>query len=483
MIYNGYMRRGGCTTCGVSNNTNYRSTYSPNFYNNGSSSSFTNDSSDDLPQNSLPQYNARLHQRIMTPPRNFSNYRYNINNDYPNSNPNNYRNYYSPSRYTGCRNCAVSSPKIFTDNNYIRPSTANYLKRNNLYNYNNNLNNRNDNDNEDNEYQFRKNYDNNNRYQNDEEYNFSKRYYNNNRNNDLFENTYNYRGDNYRYLSPQRNIVNSISSSNINRNSNTNIYRNNNYNDNVNYDVNKDKTNINVQRMLNNKYRNFLNDNINKYSYNNNNDTNYNKPQKRNYYSPSIKPRYIYNSNNIENNYNNDNINNRNNNTYLNPRYKYLLPKDQNNINNTNGRFIMLNIYNYQRELKEIIQDRKSFFLFIYGTHDFTGKSWCSDCNIAMPIVEEAKNVIKSKKYEKEIYFLSLPIDKINMDYLRDDPIVQLERVPTLIYFGNGVEKNRLIENDLFSYQVVNNFINQAYEQYNYDPIRRQYLYQPRKYY
>ena len=100
-----------------------------------------------------------------------------------------------------------------------------------------------------------------------------------------------------------------------------------------------------------------------------------------------------------------------------------------------------------------------------------------------MPIVEEAKNVIKSKKYEKEIYFLSLPIDKINMDYLRDDSIVQLERVPTLIYFGNGVEKNRLIENDLFSFQIVNNFINQAYEQYNYDPNRRQYLYQPRKYY
>ena len=148
MYYNGYMRRGGCTTCGVSNNTNYRSTYSPNFYNNGSSSSFTNDSSDDLPQNSLSQYNTRLHQRIMTPPRNFSNYRYNINNDYPNSNPNNYRSYYSPSRYTGCRNCAVSSPKIFTGNNYIRPSTANYLKRNNLYNYNNNLNSRNDNDNE-----------------------------------------------------------------------------------------------------------------------------------------------------------------------------------------------------------------------------------------------------------------------------------------------------------------------------------------------
>ena len=44
-------------------------------------------------------------------------------------------------------------------------------------------------------------------------------------------------------------------------------------------------------------------------------------------------------------------------------------------------------------------------------------------------------------------------------------------------------EKNRMIENDLFNYQIVNNFILQPYEQYNYNPNKNRYLYQPRNYY
>ena len=163
----------------------------------------------------------------------------------------------------------------------------------------------------------------------------------------------------------------------------------------------------------------------------------------------------------------------------MNPRYKYLLSKKQNDIEI--NRFLNLSIYNYQRELREIIEDRKTFFIFIFGTHDNTGKSWCSDCNIAMPNIEEAKNIIKNKKNEKEIYFISLPIDKINMDYLNNDPIIILERVPTLIYFENGKEKKRLIEGDLFSKQIVNNFILQPYEQYN--TKGNQFLYQKKIYF
>ena len=129
-----------------------------------------------------------------------------------------------------------------------------------------------------------------------------------------------------------------------------------------------------------------------------------------------------------------------------------------------------------------MIMDRKSFFIFIYGSHDYTGKSWCSDCNIARPIVEEAKNIIKDKKYEKEIYFVSIPIDKINMIDFKYDSNIELERVPTLIYFENGREKNRLIENDLFSYQNVNSFIFQAFDHFN-NIRRNNYLYMPRNYY
>ena len=457
MYYNGFLRRGGCATCGVGNSTNYRNAHSPSFYNNRNFNEYQNE---DEGPNNLSLYNSRL-QKILTPPRNVSNYnnRFNMENDYSNINRNNFQNYYSPARNTGCRNCSISSSKAITGTDYRSPFNGNYLNRtNNLYTLKNKMNYRNN----DEDYKFRKNYYINNKLQSnddddDNNYNFRKRY-NNNNDDDSFENILN----NSRYRSPQRHLVNSFSTSNINNYSNINNFtRYNNYINNDNDNDNDNDNNNKYNQMLSNKYRNFLNNNVDKYNYNNNN---YNSPQRRNYYSPSFK---------------NQSNSNNNNNYYLNSRYKYLLPKENNYSNDF--RFLTLSIYNYQRELRDILQDKKSFFLCIYGNHDYTGKSWCSDCNIAMPIIEEAKNIIKDKKYEKEIYFINIPIDKINMDYLRDDPVIQLERVPTLIYFENGSEKNRLIENDLFSLQIVKNFILQAYEQYN--PRGNQYLYQPKNYY
>ena len=65
------------------------------------------------------------------------------------------------------------------------------------------------------------------------------------------------------------------------------------------------------------------------------------------------------------------------------------------------------------------------------------------------------------------------------MEDFRDDPYIRLERVPTLILFENGFEKGKLIENDLFSYQKVREFILKAYE----PGFMRQYLYERRNYY
>ena len=65
------------------------------------------------------------------------------------------------------------------------------------------------------------------------------------------------------------------------------------------------------------------------------------------------------------------------------------------------------------------------------------------------------------------------------MEDFRDDPYIRLERVPTLILFENGFEKGKLIENDLFSYQKVREFILKAYD----SGFMRQYLYERRNYY
>ena len=93
--------------------------------------------------------------------------------------------------------------------------------------------------------------------------------------------------------------------------------------------------------------------------------------------------------------------------------------------------------------------------------------------------MEQGKKIIENKKYEKEVYFLRIPIDKIYMEDFRDDPYINLERVPTLILFENGLERGKLVENDLFSYQNVREFILQVYE----PGFRRPYLYERRNYY
>ena len=39
-----------------------------------------------------------------------------------------------------------------------------------------------------------------------------------------------------------------------------------------------------------------------------------------------------------------------------------------------------------------------------------------------------------------------------------------MKRIPTLIYFSNGVEMGRIVEGDLASQENIDAFINQIYE-------------------
>ena len=227
----------------------------------------------------------------------------------------------------------------------------------------------------------------------------------------------------------------------------------------------------------NNTTRNYLNKNKLNFSVNNNKNSINSNLRSNNYHSPNK----LYNSTQF-NNYKTfleSNINKYNYNRNLLYRNRDRNEERKSNYEIPNERFIDLNQYNYQKKLKELLDERKTFFVYVHGSNDYTGKSWCSDCNIAKPLVEQGKNLIKIKKDEKEVYFLSIPIDKIYMEDFRDDPYIQLERVPTLILFENGYEKGRLIENDLFSYLTIRKFILRAYE----EERSGQYIYERRNYY
>ena len=472
MFYHGYMRRGGCTTCGGGGNRNYRNAHSPSFYNNRFINTFKNNYDLEEFESSFSPYNNNR-QRIMTPPRNISNYNFDVDDNYNNLNRNNYQNYHSPQRNAGCRSCSMGSNNVLRRNDYQRPTTGYPMRRTNNINTLNSMNFHNDNYN----YNFRKRYDN---------------VYDDDINDDIHEsNRYN-----SPLRNPQRNLQNSFSSENVYNNNRINTNNNYSYNNNGTNNLRRNNNHYNVRSVLNNnKYRSFFNDNFNRNddddndndNVNNNNNNrfnNYFRGEKRNYYSMK--------------NRNMDNYNNTRNNFYLNSRYNYLKTNEnsKNDYSYNDDRFITLNIFNYPGKIRDMIQQRKSFFVYIYGSHDYTGQSWCSDCNIARPNVEEAKKIIKNKRYQKEVYFMNIPIEKIYMEDLKDDPIIQLERVPTLIYFENGFERGRLIENDLFSYESIRDFMMQAYNDYNgyndyndnieynkYNMTRSRYLYRPRIYY
>jgi len=373
-------------------------------------------------------------------------------------------NYYSPSRNTGgCRECSSSSAQL-RHRSYSRPLTGNPLMRStninrDLFNSKDTINRYRNVDDNDSDFTFKKNF--------------------------IIPNSYERNEDNSkfnRYKSPQfndrRNLMNTRYGN----------YDSNNNNDNnkMNYSVSKNRYNNNLSNIstnkvspsnnlynsvsFNNDYKKFLENNMNRYNYSRNYNTN-------NDYFTEKRKMYSSPSHNFDCRRRNLDMTRR--------RYDYLrdVPEPEKvqcgPPKYNKERFIDLTQYNYRPKLLELIRTRKTFFVHIFGSTDYTGKSWCSDCNIAHPIVEQGKKIIDNKKYEKEVYFLSIPIDKIYMEDFRDDPYIRLERVPTLILFESGFEKGKLIENDLFSYQKVREFILKAYE----PGFMRQYLYERRNYY
>ena len=472
MFYHGYMRSGGCTTCGGGGNRNFRNVHSPSFYNNRYINTFKNNYDLEKFESFSPYNNNR--QRIMTPPRNVSNYNFDVDDNYNNLNRNNYQNYHSPQRNTGCRSCSMGSNNVFRRNDYQRPTTGYPMRRTNNINTLNSMNFQNDNYN----------------------YNFRKRY--NDDYDDIDDDNQGFRRYNSPLRNPQRNLQNSFSSENFyNNRMNTNnfSYDNNRNSSNGIRNLKRNNNNYNIRTELNNnKFRNFFNQNYNRYNDDddNANDNNNFNNRFNNYFREENRNRNYYSMKNR----NMNNYNNNRNNYYFNSRYNYLMTNEnsKNEYGYNDDRFITLNIFNYPKKIRDMIQQRKSFFLYLYGSHDYTGQSWCSDCNIARPNVEEAKKIIKNKRYEKEMYFVNIPIEKIYMDDFKDDPIIQLERVPTLIYYENGLERERLVENDLFSYQNIRDFIMQAYNEYNnyndnneynnkFNMTSSRYIYQPRIYY
>ena len=119
---------------------------------------------------------------------------------------------------------------------------------------------------------------------------------------------------------------------------------------------------------------------------------------------------------------------------------------------------------NFNAKIKDLLSKRLDFIVYIYGKHDPDGRSWCPDCEVAQPFVNNILPKIKENESEKEIYFVDVGVDKAKKEIYRNDKVIKMTKVPTLIYFSQGTEMERLIEGDMASQENIDSFIDQIYE-------------------
>ena len=119
---------------------------------------------------------------------------------------------------------------------------------------------------------------------------------------------------------------------------------------------------------------------------------------------------------------------------------------------------------NFNAKIKDLLSKRLDFIVYIYGKHDPDGRSWCPDCEVAQPFVNNILPKIKENESEKEIYFVDVGVDKDKREIYRNDKVIKMTKVPTLIYFSQGTEMERLIEGDMASQENIDSFIDQIYE-------------------
>ena len=119
---------------------------------------------------------------------------------------------------------------------------------------------------------------------------------------------------------------------------------------------------------------------------------------------------------------------------------------------------------NFDLKIRDLILNQKNFFAFMYGKHDLRGQSWCSDCDIAEPFMNNVKPLIAKNEQIKEVYFVNISVPKDKKKLYKDNKILKMHHVPTLIYFEKGKEIARLTENQMFSQYQVTSFVEKAYE-------------------
>ncbi len=115
-------------------------------------------------------------------------------------------------------------------------------------------------------------------------------------------------------------------------------------------------------------------------------------------------------------------------------------------------------------QISKSIAKQETAFFVCFGSEDpGTGESWCSDCVTADPVLRSA-----CSKLSPDITLYECPVGERSawkqqpLHPYRLNPVLRLERIPTLIALANGLERGRLVESDCSNPDVVAAFVHQS---------------------
>jgi thiol-disulfide isomerase/thioredoxin len=127
---------------------------------------------------------------------------------------------------------------------------------------------------------------------------------------------------------------------------------------------------------------------------------------------------------------------------------------------------LVINPDQFEKDFVPLMTQKRTFLAYFYGGADKqTGKSWCSDCDISKPNVEEA---VKQLANKEDLLFVKLPIDdqmawKDPNFLYRTHTMIKISKVPSLVFFNEGTEFGRLVEDELFDKENVIEFVKQIF--------------------
>jgi thiol-disulfide isomerase/thioredoxin len=122
-----------------------------------------------------------------------------------------------------------------------------------------------------------------------------------------------------------------------------------------------------------------------------------------------------------------------------------------------------VSIQDFENVLNSLIASKESFYAYFYASYDNQGNSWCIDCQKAKPVLEEVSS--QSLSSQPGVVLYNFPVeDKVaykSPDFLyRKNITVNLEKIPTLIYFKEGKELTRMLEDQILDRYDLMKFFN-----------------------